>query len=168
MPTPTQFPIIFSGFATGYCWPSDPATFASDLTERLSVQWAVSGVTGLLVQNTTPTSAQRNFGWYNTDTGRTLFWNSGLSTWASVHPSTPSGNERRIWMGTTVELETYDGGASGAVGLAAGPMWEVDSDFTGRSPMGVGRGTTSFGGWLLRIEASTRSSKVTSPRRRRT
>lgn len=138
MPLPTQFPVIFSGFATGYCWPSDPATFAGDLAQRLSVQWNVSGVTGVLVQTSTPTSSQRNFAWYNPDTGRTLYWNSGVSSWVSTHPSTPSGFERRLWEGTLLDLETYDGGSSGAVGDAAGPMWEVDSNWTGRVPLGVG------------------------------
>jgi hypothetical protein len=47
-------------------------------------------------------------------------------------------NTRRLYVGTPADLITYDGGSAGPVSADDGPMWEVDTDFDGRSPMGVG------------------------------
>jgi hypothetical protein len=58
--------------------------------------------------------------------------------WVSRHPVAPGEDERRIYVGSSGDLETYDGGSSGAVGDAAGPMWEIDTEFAGRVPVGVG------------------------------
>lgn len=46
--------------------------------------------------------------------------------------------ERRLFVGTQADLDTYDGGSAGAVTAISGPAWEIDTDFNGRSPMGVG------------------------------
>lgn len=65
-----------------------------------------------------------------------VYWN-GL--WVSKHPVPPgSGEDVRIWTGTTGALDTYDGGAAGAVTEVSGPMWQVATAFAARFPVGVG------------------------------
>lgn len=59
--------------------------------------------------------------------------------WARPHEIPPGSNGfRALWVGTTLELETYDGGAAGAVTDYSGPFWAVDSDFTDKIPVGAG------------------------------
>jgi microcystin-dependent protein len=43
-----------------------------------------------------------------------------------------------MWVGTLNALITYDGGEVGAVSANTGPMWEEDTTYQGRSPMGPG------------------------------
>ena len=35
-------------------------------------------------------------------------------------------------------VDTFDGGEAGAIGDASGPMWQIDTAYAGRSPMGPG------------------------------
>lgn len=60
--------------------------------------------------------------------------------WVAEHPIPPGPTAlaTMIWKGTTVQLETYDGGAAGAVGPITGPMWEVDAGYADHFPLGVG------------------------------
>lgn len=58
--------------------------------------------------------------------------------WVSPHAVPQNSKERRIWTGTTGELTTYDGGDANPIGDASGPMWEVDTAFATRMPVGVG------------------------------
>ena len=53
-------------------------------------------------------------------------------------------NEVRIYKGTTTELETFDGGEAGAVGDWTGPMWEVDTDFQFKVPIGAGTNSVTY------------------------
>lgn len=69
------------------------------------------------------------------------YWSAPNPTPANNPAAAETGFERRIWVGPLVgvdSLENYDGGAAGAVTDFTGPMWEVDSDFSGRVPVGVG------------------------------
>jgi hypothetical protein len=58
--------------------------------------------------------------------------------WASKHSIPAGGNVRQMWVGSEVELETYDGGESGTAKDMAGPFWTVDTDMSARFPVGVG------------------------------
>jgi hypothetical protein len=64
-------------------------------------------------------------------------WYYFAGVWISPNPE-QSPYARRLFMGTTVNLQTYDGGDTNAPSDRSGPMWEVDTAFDGRSPMGVG------------------------------
>lgn len=78
-------------------------------------------------------SAEKN-GWYT--------YSSGY--WRRAHPEAPNSNVRRLWRGPEADLWSYDGGdgtdpaVPGNVQPHTGAMWKLDTDFTGRSPMGVG------------------------------
>lgn len=88
----------------------------------------------------TPDSSSRDRPWIRLNANGSLdriyvFWN-GL--WVAPHQTPAAGSERRIWVGTTGALETYDGGASGDVTDVSGPFWEVDTAFEAKFPVGVG------------------------------
>lgn len=101
-----------------------------------------SAYTGVIVQAAVPTADERGYVWYQVDGNNSYIgewiWSNATGGWVRPNPVGPNSSERRIWVGTTVDLETYDGGAAGVVSSSTGPMWEVDTDFAMRSPMGVG------------------------------
>lgn len=138
MPSTVDLPIIPPSLPSGYCWPADPQQFVNDAIGQAVVQFSITGLTGILRQNTTPTNTQRDNIWFNTDTGHVLFWNNPTGAWVAYHPVLPGSAERRIYVGDTASLVTYDGGSAGAVGDASGPMWTTDAAFAGRFPIGAG------------------------------
>lgn len=123
---------------TGYCWPASPQTFANDFAERLQVQLP-SNISFFNFGDTTPAAENRGYPWLRTASGAPDRWYVYFGgNWVWPHPVAASSNERRLWVGDLSALETHDGGASGTVGAASGPMWEEDTGFIGRSPMGPG------------------------------
>lgn len=95
-----------------------------------------SGFTAILNQATAPGVADQGSLWRDTDDGRIYAFSGGA--WVSQNPVEASGYDRRLFKGTLTQLLTYDGGAVGAVFANTGPMWEEDTDYQGRSPMGPG------------------------------
>lgn len=63
--------------------------------------------------------------------------------WLLLHEYDASGDVRMIWTGTLADISLFDGGTAAALTDRTGPMWERDTDFNGRSPMGVGAIPTS-------------------------
>ena len=60
--------------------------------------------------------------------------------WARQNPVAAGGSERRIFVGTSADVLSYDGG-DGTVYSGnpyAGSMWEIDTAFEARFPVGVG------------------------------
>lgn len=45
---------------------------------------------------------------------------------------------RRIWTSSAALLQTYDGGDTNPASDRSGPMWEIDTEWAGRSLMGAG------------------------------
>jgi hypothetical protein len=67
-----------------------------------------------------------------------------FGAWRRPHPVPPSSLSRLVFTGSTDDLVTYDGGAAGAVGDYSGPMWEEDTDFQFRFPIGAGTNPTAY------------------------
>lgn len=91
-------------------------------------------------QGTTPSEQNRDKPWFKVTADvpdRWYWWNATEGKWVAPHPVPPSSAERRIYRGSVESLVTYDGGTAGTVGDAAGPMWEVDSEMSGKFPFGV-------------------------------
>lgn len=84
--------------------------------------------------DTKPTPANQGYPWLRTQDMR---WYLFSGQWITPNPET-SAFIRRLFVGTTVDLQTYDGGDAGVPSDRSGPMWEVDTAFEGRSPMGPG------------------------------
>lgn len=60
--------------------------------------------------------------------------------------------ERRLFVGSLGDLQTYDGGDTDPQSTESGPMWEVDTAFEGRSPMGPGAITGANPSKTLSVE----------------
>jgi hypothetical protein len=117
-------------------WPQGvcPATFQEQLNQIAALLKAV--LPGQAFYNFGPTKPGvefQDYPWFRTTDGRWYYF-SGV--WRA--PNNYDGNERRIFMGTEAQLAVYDGGDTGTPSPTTGPMWVVDTDFNGRSPIGVG------------------------------
>lgn len=87
-----------------------------------------------------PTAENRDKPWLHLNPDgspdRWFVYFDGAWVWPYEVPA--SSSERRIWAGSAIALETYDGGSAGAVSATTGPFWEVDTDFEGKMPVGAG------------------------------
>ncbi len=132
-----------SPFPVGYC-PASQQQFADDIAAALEVFFP--GEFSLTIKSPNqPTVEQRTYTWNKVDasTGVSVGyfeWNVVIGQWAKNH--WPGGviptYERRIFVGTLTQLETYDGGASGTVSQSTGPYWEQDTAFSNAWPLGIG------------------------------
>jgi len=68
-----------------------------------------------------------------------LWWIFTQGFWIRKNTVEAAGQERRMFVGSTIDLGLYDGG-DGAVTVTSvtGPMWEIDAAFAARFPVGVG------------------------------
>lgn len=90
--------------------------------------------------STTPAVENNAYPWFRTTDGR---WYYFSGDWISpVGPEYHAG-VRRLWASSAGSLQTYDGGDTNTPSDRSGPMWTIDSDFDGRSPMGPGAIPTS-------------------------
>ena len=86
-----------------------------------------------------------------------LWWVFSNGYWTRINPVPASGSERRIYVGNTTDLQTYDGGNTNTPSNWSGPMWEVDTAFDARFPVGVG--TFSASG-VVSVNGTTTSTAV--------
>jgi hypothetical protein len=77
--------------------------------------------------------------------------------WLRKNPVAIGSSERRVYVGTTTDLQTYDGGNTNAPSNWSGPMWEVDTLFEARFP--VGAGTFAASG-VVSVNGTTTSTAV--------
>jgi microcystin-dependent protein len=122
------------------CYPSDPQTFYADMFSRARALFPA--ITGVVISSGTPAASDRDKLWIKTSGGaptqpqpQYIYFN-GVWVWPNVAPA--GGNKRELWAGSLVDLVTYDGGDANLVGDASGAMWEEDTTFQGRIPMGPG------------------------------
>jgi hypothetical protein len=85
--------------------------------------------------SSTPDPSNNAYPWLRTTDG---IWYIYSGDWISPVGPEYDLNIRRLWVGSGPDLATYDGGDGGSASDRSGPMWEVDHDFDGRSPMGPG------------------------------
>jgi hypothetical protein len=84
---------------------------------------------------TYPAINNRIYPWLD-ENGQWWIYDQGF--WLRKNPVT-AAYERRIYVGTTTDLLSYDGGDGTATATSlTGPMWEVDTLFDARFPVGVG------------------------------
>lgn len=133
---PTLYPLT-PGTLASNCYPATPQELYNEMFEKGGVSLDIVGV---IKSASAPTATNRDKLWIKLDGSNRpvghFIWQGGLWIWP--HDTPASGSERRIWVGTTGALETYDGGATGTVGDASGPMWDVDTAFDGRALIGQG------------------------------
>ena len=84
---------------------------------------------------TYPAINNRIYPWLD-ENGQWWIYDQGV--WLRKNPVT-AAYERRIYVGTTTDLLSYDGGDGTATAtITTGPMWEVDTEFEARFPVGAG------------------------------
>lgn len=131
-------------FATGYCW-TDPQTFANDFASGASVVFG-GDMNIFNYGDSTPSAANQVYPWLRKIGDYPDRWYVYYNgQWLAKHEIPYSSNYRAMWVGTTTELLTFDGGMNEAVGIDGwtGPFWEVDTEFAAKSPMGPGTLATS-------------------------
>ena len=131
---------------TGYC-PASYQQLADDIIDGTEATFNSSvGNSFFSTGSSTPTDI--DFPWLDDDG---YWWQYSNGCWNRKHPEPTNSSVRRIYVGSTTDLLSYDGGdGTSTASTYAGPMWEVDSVFAASFPVGVGTfaasGTVSVGG----------------------
>lgn len=96
-------------------------------------------LTGMAIYNfgaVLPAPEYEIYPWFRTTDGMWYFYSGD---WISQRPRKDQDpNTRALYVGTLISLQTYDGGDTNPPSDRSGPMWEEDTTFIGRSPIGVG------------------------------
>ena len=121
----------------GYC----PATYQNLALDIINgTQAAFNSTVGNSFFNTgasAPAVNNQIFPWFDND-GQWWIFSGGV--WTRENPIPALSGERKIWVGTISDLQAYDGGDGTAAtpSTYVGAMWEVDTLFDARFPVGVG------------------------------
>lgn len=118
---------------TGYCF-TDFQQLNVDIVSQMSGQLQ-GGAAFYNLGEDEPDPDLRSFPWFKPSTGQ--WWSYNFGAWVRPNPEEASSDARRIFIGDLTALQTYDGGDTMALGDASGPMWEQDTDFDDRIPIGV-------------------------------
>lgn len=139
-----QLPVTFAPFPPGTCFNSD-ADLANAIAENLVVTFPGS-LTPWNIGPNVPSVDNRDKPWLkiNATDGSVVgvfSWNTVQGQWTSNHwgvAGQPPLNERRIFVGTLSDLNTYEGGSPGTVSPTTGPFWIQDPAFTDGFAVGAG------------------------------
>lgn len=131
-----ELPLI-PGTLSSNCYPANPQTLYTEMFSRGAVQ--VDALNGVIISESAPEPEDRDKMWVKVDSsgiplGQFIY---GNGQWEWPHEVPPSSPCRWLWVGDLTALATFDGGNVGSAPYA-GPFWEVDNDFAGRSPMAPG------------------------------
>ena len=125
-----------------YC-PAGYQQLASDIIGGTVAQFQSTIGNSFFNTGAGPISADnRIYPWLDND-GNWWIWSTNYGVWIRKNPEPASGDARRIYVGTTTALKSYDGGDGtdwvlGTSGDASGAMWQVDTAMAARFPVGVG------------------------------
>ncbi len=135
MPNLTLITLTPPSLPVGYC-PTNYQQLANDIVSGTQANFNSSiGNSFFNFGPTTPALNNQVYPWLD-ENGNWWVYQSGV--WLRQNPVAADGSDRRIYVGTTVDLQTYDGGNTNTPSLWSGPMWEVDTEFEARFPVGVG------------------------------
>lgn len=103
-----------------------------------------------------PVTANQIYPWLDDDG---FWWQFQAGYWARLNPVPITSGERRIYVGSTNDLLSYDGGdgTSSTPTDYTGAMWEVDTAFEAKFPVGVG---TFADSGTITVGTSTTSTAV--------
>lgn len=129
---------------SAYCY-TNPQQFLLDMVASL-YGYLPGNYSTIIVSESEPAVSDRNKMWFKLETGGAP---TGLGfiyfggAWVTPNREAAGSQVRRIFRGTPADVWAYDGGdgtdpATNPPTSASGAMWEVDSDFAGRFPLGVG------------------------------
>ena len=154
MPNLTLITLTPPSLPVGYC-PTNYQQLANDVISGTQANFNSSiGNSFFNYGPTTPALNNQVYPWLD-ENGNWWIFQSGY--WLRQHPIAAGSAERRIYVGTTTDLQTYDGGNTNAPSNWSGPMWEVDTLFEARFP--VGAGTFASSG-VVGVNGTTTSTAV--------
>lgn len=154
MPNLTLITLTPPSLPIGYC-PTNYQQLANDVISGTQANFNSSiGNSFFNFGPTTPALNNQVYPWLD-ENGNWWIFQSGY--WLRQHPIAAGSAERRIYVGTTTDLQTYDGGNTNAPSNWSGPMWEVDTLFEARFP--VGAGTFAASG-VVSVNGTTTSTAV--------
>lgn len=147
MPNLTLISLTPPNLPIGYC-PTNYQQLANDIISGTQANFnSTIGNSFFNYGPTTPALNNQVYPWLD-ENGNWWVFSNGY--WLRQHPIAAGSSERRIYVGNTTDLQTYDGGNTNAPSAWSGPMWEVDAAFAARFPVGVGAfaasGTVSVNG----------------------
>lgn len=135
----TEIPLVAGTLPSGFC----PATHQELYNKmfELGVGQLTANYTLPNYGDSTPAPEDQNRPWIRTIAGApdgTYVYAFGK--WVRKHEIPASSDVRVMWVGSLVDLQTYDGGNTDAIDPngVTGPFWEEDTTFAFRSPIGVG------------------------------
>jgi hypothetical protein len=136
MPNLTLITLTPPSLPVGYC-PLNYQSLANDIISGTQATFNSSiGNSFFNYGASTPALNNQVYPWLD-EKGN--WWVRVNGYWARQHPILVNSPERRIFVGTAADVLSYDGGDGTAVASQmAGPMWEVDTAFDARFPVGVG------------------------------
>lgn len=154
MPNLTLITLTPPSLPIGYC-PSNYQQLANDVISGTQATFnSTIGNSFFNYGPTTPALNNQVYPWLD-EKGNWWIFQSGY--WLRQHPIAAGSAERRIYVGNTTDLQTYDGGNTNAPSNWSGPMWEVDTAFQARFP--VGAGTFAASG-VVSVNGTTTSTAV--------
>ena len=153
MPNLTLITLTAPSLPANYC-PASYQKLANDIIG--GTQATFNSTIGNSFFNFGPTYPAINnqiFPWLDQDGN---WWIYNQSLWLRKNPVAAGGFDRRIFVGTTTDLLSYDGGDGTATATTTtGPMWMVDTLFDARFPVGAGAFAASGAVAVLGTATST-------------
>ena len=135
MPNLTLITLTPPSLPIGYC-PSNYQQLANDVISGTQATFnSTIGNSFFNYGPTTPALNNQVYPWLDED-GNWWIYKDGY--WLRKNPVAIGSSERRVYVGTTTDLQTYDGGNTNTLSNWSGPMWEVDTEFEARFPVGAG------------------------------
>lgn len=136
MPNLTLITLTAPSLPVNYC-PASYQKLANDIIGGTQATFnSTIGNSFFNFGSTYPAINNRIYPWLD-ENGQWWIYDQGF--WLRKNPVT-AAYERRIYVGTTTDLLSYDGGDGTATATTTtGPMWEVDTEFSARFPVGAGQ-----------------------------
>jgi hypothetical protein len=135
MPNLTLITLTPPSLPVGYC-PTNYQQLANDVISGTQATFNSSiGNSFFNFGASIPALNNQVYPWLDED-GNWWIYKDGY--WLRKNPVAIGSSERRVYVGTTTDLQTYDGGNTNTLSNWSGPMWEVDTEFEARFPVGAG------------------------------
>jgi len=156
MPNLTLITLTPPSLPVGYC-PTNYQQLANDVISNTQANFNSSiGNSFFNYGPTTPTLNNQVYPWLDNN-GNWWVFQGGY--WSRQNPVAAGSSERRIFVGTSADVLSYDGG-DGTVYSGnpyAGSMWAIDTNFEARFP--VGAGTFAASG-VVSVNGTTTSTAI--------
>lgn len=137
---------------SGTCYPDEQSRLVAFAGAMAAV---LPGLAFYNYGSTKPDPEFNSYPWFRTTDSRWYFYSGG---WIALNPERDP-NIRRIFRGDSTDLITYDGGDNNAPSDRSGPMWEVDTEMSGR--VAVGAGTLQPSGTVIAVDDTGGVDEVT-------